>query len=118
MKESEVRIKIKQNGKKNIGLYSDRLKFDEQGRETAFSEHWTKENISAAYRYGILQDLFIHSTQPLAPLRDERTCLIKIQNRDRLIVATIIQWLGSNVGWCWLNEAVNKAGYKIVKIKE
>lgn len=31
--------------------------------------------------------------------------------------ATTIQWLGSNVGFCWLCETLKKAGYEVRRIK-
>ena len=33
--------------------------------------------------------------------------------RDRIVAATVIQWLGSNVGFGFLEEALRKCGYRI-----
>jgi hypothetical protein len=44
--------------------------------------------------------------------------VVKITARERFIVATVIQWLGSNVGFCFLREVLKSCGYDIVKHKE
>jgi hypothetical protein len=31
--------------------------------------------------------------------------------RDATVAATVVQWLGTNVGFCWLDETLKKAGY-------
>jgi len=33
--------------------------------------------------------------------------------RDAVVAATIVQWLGTNVGFCWLEETLKKAGYDV-----
>lgn len=38
--------------------------------------------------------------------------------RDRLVAATIIQWLGSNCGMSFLKAALSACGYAIVPLKE
>lgn len=113
---------IKVNGSKNLGYRTNRLEFDPNDLENAFSQHWQKENKKQAhinFGHGILQDLFFERDKQYSPLPtwDVVTCLHKVTKMERLIVATVIQWLGSNCGFCWLNEALNKAGYKIVKKK-
>lgn len=37
---------------------------------------------------------------------------------DKLIASTIIQWLGSNCGMAFMEEALKDCGYKIVPIKD
>jgi len=84
------------------GLYPERLKPEaENPREVAFAEQWQRENdergITPTY-YGCTLD------QLLKRRADEKT--IKE-------VATIIQWLGSNVGFSFLGEALARCGYRI-----
>lgn len=104
-------------GSKNRGYRYERIKFDE--RENAFAKHWQDENDRKkvhAFNHGlgILQDLLID-----VPEIHHRPMLVtKITPRDRFIVATIIQWLGSGVGWCFLGECLKMCGYKIVRIEE
>lgn len=102
--------------KQNVGINLNRLEHND--REKAFHDQWLKENdplLYINYGNGILQDLF---------LRSERiglgadTCIHKINQRDREIVATVIQWLGSNIGMCFLEESLKRCGYKITQLKK
>lgn len=100
---------------KNIGIRPERIKHNE--RERAFQEQWLKENrpidgINSGN--GILQDLFIDSRDLHVPLSQEKW-LLEITDRERMIVATVIQWLGSNVGMGFLEAALDKCGYKIIE---
>lgn len=98
----------------NKGYRWERCK--DNPREMAFYEQWLKENEPIAginNGQGILQDLFIERniSQPLGQTK----WVVEINNRDRWIVSTIIQWLGSNVGFSFLHEALRKCGYTIVE---
>lgn len=118
--QEEFNVLIKKNGSKNKGWLTERLKFNPKDLENAFSSHWIKENKPEAginQGKGILQNLFYSHVPPQA-LMFRGKKLLKITFRDRLIVATVIQWLGTNCGLCFLREALKKAGYEIVKIKD
>jgi hypothetical protein len=82
-------------------------------REKAFHDQWLKENEPRGYinnGHGLLQDLFIEGgLSPISP----RKVLEEINPRDRTIVATVIQWLGSNCGMCFLGEALSRFGATI-----
>lgn len=96
------------NGKINKGRFYRRIEFND--REKAFADLWQEENRKKIYKnsgQGILQDLFI----------DYKINII-INPIIRYIVATIIQWLGSNCGWWFLGEALKRCGYKIVKMEK
>lgn len=43
---------------------------------------------------------------------------VNITSRERLVCATIIQWLGSNTGNSFLIKVLDKEGFKIVKKDE
>lgn len=105
---------VKNNGGKNLGFFTERLKYDEYDLENSLSRNWQKEqkrkNIN--HGHGILQDLFVN---PSGNMFKNDEAITKITDRDRLIVATVIQWLGTNCGMCFLNEAMNEAGYRIVR---
>jgi hypothetical protein len=45
---------------------------------------------------------------------DTKECIEVISGRDRMIVATVIQWLGSNCGICFLEESLKRFGAKII----
>jgi hypothetical protein len=82
--------------------------------ERVFAEEWMKENRYGPginFGQGILQDLFGERTDGF--LRQFRWRLI-IKPRDRFIVATVIQWLGTNCGWYWLEKCLDRIGYKLV----
>lgn len=92
----------------NIGLFSERIEFNE--KEKAFHESWKEENKIQSHvnqGMGTLQNLMVG--------KDEKPLYYITQN-DRIIVATIIQWLGSNIGFNFLERTLKKCGYKIVKI--
>ncbi len=117
-KTARFELLIKKNGSKNLGYMTDRLSYDPNDIENAFSSHWQKENKNKTNinsGHGILQDLFIEKKGHPFNIMNETFCFVKISNKERLIVATIIQWLGTNCGFCFLQEALSKAGYKIVK---
>ncbi len=47
----------------------------------------------------------------------DRKPIFHITKNDRVIVATVIQWLGTNIGFNFLERTLKKCGYKIVKIE-
>lgn len=100
----------------NVGIRPERMETNEA--EKAFYDQWQKENIPHPHidkGNGLLQDLFIESNPNiLSPISGGKWNL-KINSRDRMIVATVIQWLGSNCGMSFLGEALARFGYKIVK---
>ena len=98
---------------KNRGWRYSRV--EHNPREKAFADAWEKENDTdrnVIYGNGILQDLFIQEDD-----RMNRNCIRRISDADRMVVATIVQWLGSNVGWSFLQGALNDCGFEIVKIE-
>lgn len=115
---------INKLGKQNQGFLFKRTNFINEldgnsiNREKIFYEEWKKENEENIrgknFGFGILQDLFMKQRSHYALIHHEGAILI-IKPRDRFIVATIIQWLGTNVGWCFLTNVVDKCGYKLVK---
>lgn len=73
-------------------------------RESAFYEEWKSEHSRS--------DLLNLLLKPV--LRDSKDSK-EVSDRERFIVNTIIQWLGTNVGFGFLEEALDRAGYKIVR---
>lgn len=86
-------------------------------REEAFGLLWEYENQrrpGISFGHGILQDLMVdqrNGPDRFAPWKH------RINNRDAAIVATVIQWLGTNVGWSFLDRALRMCGKKIVDIE-
>ena len=96
---------------KHEGLHAYRLSPNAcNPREVAFSDTWQKQNeILTGRPYGTLQYLLGDGTSfngVKAITQDEAT-----------VAATVIQWLGSNVGMSFLEDALKRCGYKIVKTK-
>lgn len=98
--------------KANVGINTKRLQHNP--REQAFHDQWLQENAPVAgvnCGHGILQDLFIETGDLMG---FNRKVVEEINNRDRQIVATVIQWLGSNCGMAFLNEALSRFDASIV----
>lgn len=113
--EAIMRIASKQRDYDyNVGRSVSRIKHND--REKAFHDQWLIENEPVGHinnGHGILQDLFI-DRQGVGLSSSKFVHIMTPQ--DRMIVATIIQWLGSNVGWCFLGESLKRCGYKITQI--
>lgn len=80
-------------------------------RERVFAEEWIKENRKQSginFGQGILQDLFGIRTLWAYGWR------LIVSRRDAFIVATVVQWFGTNCGWCFLERCVNRCGFKLV----
>jgi hypothetical protein len=96
----------------HVGIRPERCK--DNNREMAFHKHWLKENkidFGLNSGRGILQGLFADNNQHKPALM--RGFDIEITKRERMIAATVIQWLGSNVGFCFLQETLKDCGYEI-----
>jgi hypothetical protein len=108
------------------GLHADRLKPNrENPREVAFAEKWKQEN-EPSRNLDLLALLF---RVPCS--RDDPACVNSLglgamggycklpigepTERDRIVASTLVQWLGSNVGFGFIQEAIEKCGYKIVR---
>ena len=97
------------------GLDQRRLS-EHNPREVAYHDEWVKQNQPNAginYGHGVLQDLFFIEDEK-SQFRNPK-CHTVINERDRFIVATVIQWLGTNVGMSFLESALNKCGHRIEK---
>lgn len=79
---------------KNIGLRHSRFK--DHPLERRFAEEWERRN-SGDVRHGILD--YILAEEPNHP-RGE------VSDRDRQVAATVIQWLGSNVGSGFIDDVL------------
>ena len=95
-------------------------------RERAFADRWMVEN-HAALRFGVkhglglLVDLIGVEYRPGHSPGDwfagSGPCW-PVTRRDSRVAATVIQWLGTNVGFGFLVEALRDAGYDVVRRPE
>ncbi len=101
----------------HVGIWTNRLEAKANNpREVAFAEQWQKENkVYTDLDLPILQELFIKGNRHES-IFAKVEIIEKIDQRDARIVATVMQWLGSNCGMSYLHESLAKCGYKIVKI--
>ena len=94
------------------GVWFDRTKAEggTGPREKAFADTWQKENIPRRHF------LFSSSCSRLEMLMRDESRLIPVSEESATAVATIVQWLGSNCGWVFLEAALHNAGYRIVPL--
>lgn len=100
------------------GLRYDRTEgdFTQAIRERAFAEAWQRENDLNPRNYCLLWMLLSEQNDQepgMYGLRG-RKMLCEANQESATVAATVIQWLGSTVGWCFLENAVNAAGYELV----
>ncbi len=80
--------------KTNTGFYASRLERDQcNPREVAFAKEWDRINNPKDYS-----------------VTTARACIIpEITERDMQVAATVIQWLGSNVGMGFIRDVAKKS---------
>lgn len=98
-----------------IGYHAFRLAQEQANpREVAFAEQWKEE-----HSYLDTTEVLVcfepdpQSNAALSWVGGMRK-VRNITSAERKAVSTIIQWLGSNVGFCFLEMALKRCGYKIV----
>lgn len=87
--------------------------------EAVFAQAWEQENILKGERRStdspLLQLLLQkHVGGPLTPLSKE---LVEYDQHAAEVAATVVQWMGTNVGFGWLQETLKQAGYTVTKDK-
>ncbi len=107
------------------GIHANRLR-QEAGnpREIAFASQWAKEHeYSDLLRFLFLVNA-MSDEEGAVPIYDParfnayaRFPVGEITDRDRIIAATLMQWLGSNIGMSFLHIALERAGYKLEKMR-
>ena len=102
--------KIISNGRKNRGFLYHRIaenkKYHFNNTEEAFFKNW--DNLNMKGKNPKFMDLLF---------RDKHD-KIKMTVRDRFVVATVIQWLGSNIGMCFLRDVMKDSGLEIVNAEK
>lgn len=77
-------------------------------RERSLAEDWNKINTSDPLGWSLLDHLLDENEDPTLNFGSNR--IVKgCSERDHLIAATVVQWLGSNVGQGFLERATAKA---------
>ncbi len=93
----------------HVGYRSDRTVWqDPSGKlERTLAHEWVR--INTLYQGGFLDRM-------LESYHDDDTLNgvpIPVTERDARVAATVIQWLGTNVGWSFICSALQKANYTI-----
>ncbi len=104
----------------HVGYHSYRLtKEADNPREVAFAEQWDHENNNTDLAGQLICLAPSHSGADLSGGFGTKLAMVRgISDPERKAVATVIQWLGSNVGMSFLNSALGRCGYKIVATAE
>jgi len=86
---------------------------DARGRmEKIFAQAWEKENrLERRSDFGGL-------CSKLDELMVQNDCLVPVSQEAATATATVVQWLGTHMGFAFLESTLLKAGYRIVPIKK
>jgi hypothetical protein len=106
------------------GIHFHRVTSGYDPREEVFAEEWEREcqpNRGTNLGRGILQDLMWIDSKTskrswFRGLARHGYWAFWIRRRDAAIVATVIQWLGSNCGICFLEQCLKRIGYRLAPI--
>jgi len=110
---------------KNKGLHAARL--DAPGgpaeRERAFAAMWQRSQ----QENEVLAHLFTQTAKPEEPGAFRtfgglgppwmKKPLGDVTERDEIVAATVMQWLGTNVGFWHLQRALEAAGYQLTQTR-
>lgn len=86
-----------------------------ESMELAFAEEWEKENDERPgvnFGHGILQDLMFERHGHMS-----QRCREEITPRDARIVATVVQWLGTNCGRGFLHAVFTRSGSRLIELE-
>jgi hypothetical protein len=107
---------LRRRSVRHVGVSHGRTKVDYGGlvnREKIFSDQWRRENEGVPSCLnggkGVLE-LIVCSGEDGRLVRD-------LTQLEAAVAATVVQWLGSNVGWCFLEQCVEGCGYSLVRRK-
>ena len=94
------------------GARAEQLAHEHSDVERVFMRLWEEENDPhRGHRGQILPALLDDQPHDLTNILWTRPP--KVSQRDAHVAATVIQWLGSNVGHCFLVRALREAGYRV-----
>lgn len=94
------------------GLHTGRL--SQNPIERALSDGWAEEVVSVS---PINKNTLLDGLLELQGRENNRP-LGYATERDHVIAATVVQWLGSPVGFYFLQRALEGAGYEVKKINQ
>lgn len=105
MKTPSTKMDKHNLGIKNRGDFRERTEWN--SLEKAFADKWEELNKTS---YGDEIDHLQH-------LFDNPGHFHNVSASERFVVATIVQWLGTNCGFSFLSSVLRKEGMRIVDVK-
>lgn len=94
-------------------------------REKVFADRWKETNNPPPYLnsgYGTLAWLLCsRPTKPnpvLNPFISGQEIYRHLTQEEATAAASAIQWLGTNCGWCWLEECIRACGFDLIQRRE
>jgi hypothetical protein len=101
----------------HTGIHASRCEHPSSALEKAFAEQWRNENKTFGVLDALMRAADTVDQNVFSPLGDSRPYQFAdgVTQRDATVAASIIQWLGSNVGRCFLEEALKRAGYQLIR---
>lgn len=103
------------------GVACERIADRHGRRELVFASAWEAENDTRPYHrggrsgVGVLRNL-LNPRQTAHRHWPDQYRAPRVGSRERRAAATVIQWLGSNVGFAWLTEVIEALGYRLVRV--
>lgn len=120
------KVPVCKDGLVHRGFFHERTHYDQSyrnnRRETVFAQAWEDENSEAGRTarissHGLLNSLMtketIQRTGNSGYPRLERVG--SYDENAAAVAATVVQWLGTNVGFDFLVQTLDKAGYDVVE---
>lgn len=100
------------------GLHSHRLRCADPGAELEFAALWAewcrgRKNINSGVGTFDMLMTDAHPDDPLMMIWKSRLPKIAIDDSHRAVAATVVQWLGTNIGQSFIHEAMLRAGYRM-----
>ncbi len=97
---------MRNSAKRNVGYLVERARHSI--KERAFAETWIKWNTPDYTNIDLVQRLFMRKEEGKPPR-------LILSTRERFIIATVIQWLGTNHGFSFINRVLEFCGYEIIE---
>ena len=98
--------------------YHEQRRNEHNPRERVFAELWEQQNDAKRMSTGVLLALLTKDVvNDLYSRRDREWIDTPMTTRDMRVAATVVQWLGSNVGMGFLEEALRACGYQLTQEK-
>lgn len=102
-------IDKKNAGQKNRGYLYERTKTNDL--EKSFADKWEEDNKN----YAILQKLFY---EPGGLGFGFTSSVHDVSASERYVAATVVQWLGTNCGFAFLQAALRRCGYYVATLPD